>query len=341
MADSVVGVPSDDVVTVVAAVAASTTACPGATRVVPCPRVTATGDVRRPFPPLEGRDLQRRLVSLPGGFEGERNVVLVAFRREHQTLVDSWVPWLEARAADDPGLRFYEIPTIGTQWSPARRVIDGGMATAIGDPVVLRRTITVYTDVRRVTDGLGIDRTDTIWLFLVDAVGTVRWRGHGGFDAAVAADLGAALDHATSGGDDTAAVAAPERVRQFDFAFDDRVRPLLALVGVVPSTAHVTLDGDRLVARFGPWSCETTVDNVASVEVTGPYRAHRAIGTRASLADRGLTFGSTTAGGVCLCFREPVRGLDPFGLVAHPGLTVTVADRDGFAEAVRAAAGLF
>lgn len=303
---------------------------------------------RRSFPQLEGRDLERRAVSLPEGFSGERNVVIVAFRREHQTLVDSWVPWLEARAEVDTGLRFYEMPTIGTQWSPARRMIDGGMASAIGDPVVLQRTITVYTDVRRVTDGLGIDRTDTVWLFLVDATGTIRWRGQGAFDDGLAASLGAALDQVTAGADtdtetDTDGAPAdslPAAVRQFEFAFDGRTRLLLALIGVVPSTAHVTLDGARLVARFGPWSCETTVDNVVSVVLTGPYRAHRAIGPRASLADRGLTFGSTTAGGVCLCFREPVHGLDPFGAIAHPGLTVTVADRKGFAAAVRTAAGL-
>lgn len=297
-------------------------------------------DGRRRFPHLEGRDLQRRAVTLPDAFDGERNVVIVAFRREHQALVDSWVPWLEARAGLDPGLRFYEVPAIGTQWSPARAFIDGGMATAIGDPVVLRRTITVYTDVRRVTDGLGIDRTDTVWLFLVDATGAVRWRGRGAFETDTAEELAAAIDQLVTGANDTSAVTPSEEVRQFDFAFDRLTRPLLALIGVVPSTAHVTLDGDRLVARFGPWSCETTVDNVVSVEITGPYRAHRAIGPRASFADRGLTFGSTTTGGVCLCFREPVHGLDPLGALAHPGLTVTVADREGFAAAVRAAAGL-
>jgi hypothetical protein len=297
-------------------------------------------DGRRRFPHLEGRDLQRRAVTLPDDLEGERNVVIVAFQREHQALVDSWVPWLESRAEADAGLRFYEVPAIGTRWSPARGVIDGGMATAIRDPVVLKRTITVYTDVRRVTDGLGIDRTDTVWLFLVDATGVVRWRGHGAFDADTAAGLGEAIDGSTGTASDASVVASVEGVRQFDFAFDDTTRLLLALIGVVPSTAHVTLDGDRLVARFGPWSCETTVDNVVSVEITGPYRAYRAIGPRSSFVDRGLTFGSTTAGGVCLCFREPVRGLDPFGAVAHPGLTVTVADREGFAAAVRAAAGL-
>ena len=50
---------------------------------------------------------------LPEAFDGDRNIVIVAFRREHQTLVDSWVPWLEEHAWNDAGLRFFEIPTIG------------------------------------------------------------------------------------------------------------------------------------------------------------------------------------------------------------------------------------
>ena len=173
-------------------------------------------DGRRRFPHLEGRDLQRRAVTLPDAFDGERNVVIVAFRREHQALVDSWVPWLEARAGLDPGLRFYEVPAIGTQWSPARAFIDGGMATAIGDPVVLRRTITVYTDVRRVTDGLGIDRTDTVWLFLVDATGAVRWRGHGTFASDTAEGLGAAIDRLATVGTTPSAGPPRSEVRRFD-----------------------------------------------------------------------------------------------------------------------------
>ncbi len=292
------------------------------------------------FPHLEAHDLLRRHVVLPAGFEGERNVVIVAFRRQHQELVDTWVPWLEAHAEDDPALRFYELPTIGTQWSPARSVIDGGMASAIREPVVLRRTLTVYTDVDRVTSGLGITDTDTIWLFVVDARGVVRWRGHGPYTTATAAELADLLSALSAGEGAGSTATAPEGIRMFDFAFEGRFRPVLAVLGVFPSTAHVTLDSHRLVAHFGPWSCETPLDNIVDVQVTGPYRAHRAIGARASFADRGLTFGSTTAGGVCLCFREPVPGLDPFGAMAHPGLTVTVADRDGFAAEVTEAAGL-
>ena len=39
-------------------------------------------------------------------------------------------------------------------------------------------------------------------------------------------------------------------------------------------------------------------------------------------------------------FKEPVKILDPSGIILHPGLTVTVADPDAFEKAVRDAAGL-
>ena len=145
------------------------------------------------FPVLSARDLEGRDVTIPDAFEGARNVVLVAFQRNHQELVDSWVPWLERRAATDPGLRFYELPTIGRLWAPMRPLIDGGMAAAIREPVILQRTLTVYGDVRRITDPLGIDDRSTIAVFLVERGGTVRWRGTGGFDRDLAAGLDRAL----------------------------------------------------------------------------------------------------------------------------------------------------
>jgi hypothetical protein len=105
---------------------------------------------------------------------GERNVVLIAFRRDQQRLVDSWVPWLEQRAAADPGLRFAELPALGLRWEPARPAIDGGMAAAIRGQAVGRRTLTVYTDLGRVTVPLGIDDRSTIWLCLMDRAGRGR-----------------------------------------------------------------------------------------------------------------------------------------------------------------------
>ena len=289
------------------------------------------------FPPLAARDLDGREVALPTGLPGEWNVVIVAFQREQQELVDSWVPWLEQRAATMPGLRFAELPAIGLQWQPARPVIDGGMAAAIRDQKTRRRTLTVYTDLRRVTAPLGIGDRGTIWLFLVNRAGQVRWRGSGGWDAATAAALAAALAALP----EPAAATAPGPVAgQFEMAFDPRFRLPLAALGVTPATAHVTVTPDRLVACFGPWVCRTTPANVRAVSLTGPYRWYRAIGPRLSLADHGLTFGSTADRGVCLLFREPVPGIDSLGVIRHPGLTLTAADPQRFAATVRDYAGL-
>ncbi len=126
---------------------------------------------------------------LPVAFEGRLNAVIVAFRRDHQSLVDSWVPWLEAYSAATDEFRFYEIPTIGRMWAPFRNFIDGGMAASIKVPQILQRTLTVYGDVSRLTTPLGIDDRSTIALFIVDDAGKVLWSGAGGFDAAVAAQI--------------------------------------------------------------------------------------------------------------------------------------------------------
>ena len=288
------------------------------------------------FPALAARNLDGDGVELPAGFIGEQNLVLVAFRREQQTAVDTWIAWYTGIAAEHPELRAYEVPVIATKWSPGRSMIDGGMARAVGTAEARQRTLTVYGDVRRVTDGLGIGHTSQITALLVDREGRVVWRTTGAWTQSHSDEIVAhlAAPDATPGGDDH------DEVEQFRFEFAPRYRAVLALLGVTPGTATVTLDEERVVARFGPWSCETTVANVREVCLTGPYRGYRAIGARGSFVDRGLTFGSTTAGGVCMLFGEPVRGLDPFGLMQHPGLTVTVADREGFAASLRRRAGL-
>ena len=145
------------------------------------------------FPRLEARNLEGLDVRLPDAFAGKRNVVIVAFKRKHQALVDSWIPWLEEHAASDPGLCFYELPTIGRIWAPVRNMIDGGMASAIRDPVVLRRTLTIYGDVARLTRPLGIEDRSTIALTVVDGSGGVYWCGAGGFAGNSAKEMETAL----------------------------------------------------------------------------------------------------------------------------------------------------
>jgi hypothetical protein len=125
-------------------------------------------------------------------------------------------------------------------------------------------------------------------------------------------------------------------VTRFPFAFDLAALPL-RLLGIAPSTAWVQVDDDEFAARFGPWRCRTDLANVRDVVVTRDHHAIRAIGPRVSLTDRGATFGTSAAAGVCVTFHEPVAAITP--LAIHPGLTVTVADVDGLADLLRERCG--
>lgn len=129
------------------------------------------------------------------------------------------------------------------------------------------------------------------------------------------------------------------RTQRFPFAYDGSSGRLAKALGFGRGRAFVDVDDTTLVARFGPWVVETARNNVASVEVTGPYQAWRVVGPHVSLADRGLTFGTSTRRGACIRFHEPVRGAEPSGRLRHPGLTVTVERPEALAALLHVSAG--
>jgi hypothetical protein len=125
-------------------------------------------------------------------------------------------------------------------------------------------------------------------------------------------------------------------LHRFPFDFHPLFRLPALAAGVTPGSAYVDVDREKLEVRFGPWSMQVDRDDIAEVCETGPYKPWKVIGPpHLSLADRGITFGTTTGGGVCITLRRPVPGIEPTGRLKHPGLTVTVADREGLVELLR------
>jgi len=116
-------------------------------------------------------------------------------------------------------------------------------------------------------------------------------------------------------------------MQRFPFRFDPAYRlPALAF-GIVPSTAWVEVDDDELRARFGLWSLRTPRSNVAGVEETGGFQFVKTAGpAHLSFSDRGVTFATNGDRAACVRFHQPVRAIDPTGLIRHPGATLTVAD---------------
>jgi hypothetical protein len=125
-------------------------------------------------------------------------------------------------------------------------------------------------------------------------------------------------------------------VQEFPFRFERAYRLAALPFGVTPHNAMITLSDSRLRVRFGPWHVSTRLENITKVSITGPYAVIKTAGpARLTLSDRGLTFATNRERGVFLEFAAPIPGIAPTGRLRHPNLTVTAADCDALARALR------
>lgn len=154
--------------------------------------------------PLVGRALDGTPWRLPDDLPAARTLVLLAYRQRHQRDVDAWialavalgVPATPRGAVQPMATAVIEVPTLGRRWRPARRLIDGGMATGIADPDVLARTVTAYADpvAHRAACGFPEDGGAVMRAVVATPEGAVTFRAAGpprpGDRAALAVALG-------------------------------------------------------------------------------------------------------------------------------------------------------
>ena len=141
------------------------------------------------FPNVEGKNLEGTAFKLPSGFAGKRNLVFVAFQREQQDEVDTWVPLAKELTDLDKNLRYYEVPTLSRMNGLIRSFIDGGMKAGIPDKAAREATITVYIDKAPFRKALGIANESAIHTFILDRDGAILWRASGKMTKEKEADL--------------------------------------------------------------------------------------------------------------------------------------------------------
>lgn len=123
-----------------------------------------------------------------------------------------------------------------------------------------------------------------------------------------------------------------ERALFFPYRFDRTYVGLWWPLGVRDGVDGVTITDDSFIATFGRKRLETPMANVTGAHITLDYQWWKAVGIRLSFADDGLTFGTSTHGGVCVHFKERVGAV--IGRKDHSAITITVDDLDGLVEAV-------
>jgi hypothetical protein len=140
------------------------------------------------FPKLTASNLENQTFSLPQDFAGECNLLLIAFQREQQHNVDTWLHQMK-RFENVPGFQYYELPTLDKLNPLLRWFIDNGMRRGISDRNARARTITLYLDKRSFRKALNLPDEKHIYAILVDRSGRVLWRAQGDFDETKAASL--------------------------------------------------------------------------------------------------------------------------------------------------------
>jgi len=141
------------------------------------------------FPSLTSETLEKQTVQLPRDFQGERNLLLIAFEREQQRDIDTWLAKIKRYEDIDKGFRYYEIPTIAKMNSLMRWFINTGMRHGIPDKKARERTITLYIDKEPFKKSLQIRDEKKIYAVVVDRSGNVLWRATGPYDEANGNDL--------------------------------------------------------------------------------------------------------------------------------------------------------
>jgi hypothetical protein len=132
----------------------------------------------RHFPKLTGINLDGAKQELPQAFMGKLNIVTVAFKREQQSEVDTWIAAFDAILKENPEINFYEIPLIYELGTFSRTWVNNGMRFGITDEKARKRTITVYTNRDKFFEITKMQK-DKIYTLLLDNNGKILWQNEG------------------------------------------------------------------------------------------------------------------------------------------------------------------
>ncbi|MFT5000267.1 MAG: hypothetical protein ACI8YI_001842 [Paracoccaceae bacterium] len=141
------------------------------------------------FPSIQSQNLNKDVVNLPADFSGDINLVIFAFKRNHQALVDTWLPAAETLAKRFKKFNYYELPSVGRQPKFMKSVIDNGMRSGIQDVDTRGRTITLYVPKGPLMNALDMGSDRTIYAMLLDGQDRVIWRAEGAANAEVLSEL--------------------------------------------------------------------------------------------------------------------------------------------------------
>jgi len=149
-------------------------------------------NIGKKFPAVKAETLAGQKITVPDAAAGKVTLVCVAFLRESQAQLDSWLnPFYEKFGSRDD-IMFYEVPMISGGYKFMKMIIDGGMRGGLPE-FKHKHVVTMYGDVQSYKEALDIDPTSG-HAFLLDGEGIIRWQEQGFSNAETLGSLFAATE---------------------------------------------------------------------------------------------------------------------------------------------------
>ncbi len=141
------------------------------------------------FPTVSGSNLEREERVFPRDFAGDLNLIFIAFLQEQQRTINTWIPFVQELEASQPGVVYYELPTIDRMSLLAHTFINEGMRAGIPDDTARERTVSLYIDTQTFMQATAIPDKRDIHILLVNRAGDILWRTTGAFSEAKGQEL--------------------------------------------------------------------------------------------------------------------------------------------------------
>jgi hypothetical protein len=163
-----------------------------------CAGVFAASQGAQPavFPPVTSWSLDKEKVTLPGGLEGETNLLILSFALEQKKDVTSWLPAAQALQHSDFQFRYYQLPIAERENFIFRWWETSSMRSDETDPVTWHWIVPLFVDRQKFLRDLNIPSQKQVVVLLVDRQGRILWRNSGAItDDKRAALMAAAGQH--------------------------------------------------------------------------------------------------------------------------------------------------
>lgn len=150
-------------------------------------------NIGKKFPNVTSDSLAGSKESIPETCRGKVALVTVAFMRESQEQLDSWLNPFYKKFGESEKYTFYEIPMISSGYKFMKPIIDGGMRGGL-PAFKHKHVITMYGDVQQYLKALNLDPRYG-YAFLLDREGVIRFQAQGFASEQILQELFAAAEN--------------------------------------------------------------------------------------------------------------------------------------------------